>query len=78
MKLLCIAAILQGSLYLFTTKLAIVIGIKAFYQIRKECRRCIGIQIAIGSRAIGLYKTYLEPVMLTQQLDLLFLDIFTK
>ncbi|WP_181364617.1 hypothetical protein [Aeromonas sp. HMWF014] len=49
MKLVCIAAVLQGRLYLFTAEFAIAIGIKALDQIGKKGWRCIGIQIAVGA-----------------------------
>ncbi|MNT89879.1 hypothetical protein D3C72_2306860 [compost metagenome] len=75
--MLCITAVLQCSQDLFAAELIIAIGIEALDQVGEEGRRHIGIQIAIGSRAIDLFKTDLQPVMLTQQLDLRFLDILS-
>lgn len=77
MKLIGIAVILQGSLDLFTAKFATLVGIETVYQLGKEGGRRIGVQIAIGARAIDLFKANLQPVMLAQKLDLLFLDIFS-
>ncbi|MNC41735.1 hypothetical protein D3C75_905120 [compost metagenome] len=67
-KLLCITAILQRCLYLFTAEFTALVSVETVYQFGKEGRRCIRVQITVRARAraIDLFKTDLQPVMLTQ------------
>ena len=48
-QLFSIAAILQGSLNLFTAKLATLVGIEAVDQVGEKSRWRLGIQIAVGA-----------------------------